>query len=323
MRQPLRKYKSMADLDDIPAGAPPPGVVPNLDDPVSKGPSFVVLGIFTSLSFLSVLVRVFVRFRFTKSWGWDDYTCIVAAIGSLSYAILYSEVNTKNPVKHIWNIGISSYPGDLESQSLSVNGIAYQITIFFTKLSILFIYLRIFGVNRLFARFVVITIAIITVFYIPLVGTGIGFLAACNDLTTLAQSHFCHYNGPIILLNASFNVVTDLWLLLLPYPVLMKLQLQTRHKLGLIAVFAAGVGACAASIARLVEIGLHYHSLDPIWSQSIIAEFSIAEINIGIIVACASCFPVFIGQIRDWVKLSTSSKFTQIQNPDSEVDQIA
>ncbi|KAI0810444.1 hypothetical protein GGR55DRAFT_140139 [Xylaria sp. FL0064] len=317
----------MADPDDIingaPAAAPPPGVAPNLDDPVSRGPSLAVLGVFTSLSFLSLLIRVFVRFRFTKSWGWDDYTCIIATIGSLSYAILYSEVSTKNPVHHTWEITVLSYPGELESQSLSVNGITYQITIFFTKLSILLLYLRIFGVNRLFARFVIISIAIITVFYTPLVGIGIGYLASCNDLTMLVESHFCRdYNGPVLLLNASFNVVTDLWLLLLPYPVLMKLQLQTRQKLGLIAIFAAGVGACAASVARLIEIGLHYHSSDPIWSQGIIAEFSIAEINIGIIVSCASCFPHFIGQMRDWL-FTARSKFTQIQTPESDVDQAA
>lgn len=88
-----------------------------------------------------------------------------------------------------------------------------------------------------------ITIVILTLLYIPLVGIGIGFLATCNDLSKLLESQFCGaYVGPVLLLNASLNVITDLWLLLLPFPPLTKLQLRPRRKLGLIAVFAAGVG---------------------------------------------------------------------------------
>lgn len=34
--------------------------------------SFTILGVFVSLSLLAVVVRIYVRFRFTKSWGWDD-----------------------------------------------------------------------------------------------------------------------------------------------------------------------------------------------------------------------------------------------------------
>jgi hypothetical protein len=63
---------SNGDYEHVPAGVPPPGVTPNLDDPISKGPSFVTLGIFVSLMLLAVLIRIFVRIRFTKSWQWDD-----------------------------------------------------------------------------------------------------------------------------------------------------------------------------------------------------------------------------------------------------------
>lgn len=147
---------AMAALDDIPAGAPaaapPPGTAPNHVDPVSMGSSFVVLGIFLSLSILAVFIRIFVRFRFTKTWGWDDYTCIVATIGSLIYAALYIEVTTKDPIRHTWDTTLSSISNTVQLQALWVNGVGYQITIFFTKLSILLLYTRIFNVNPTFSR---------------------------------------------------------------------------------------------------------------------------------------------------------------------------
>ncbi|KAI1745660.1 hypothetical protein F4680DRAFT_402906 [Xylaria scruposa] len=313
----------MANLDDIPPGAPaaapPPGVTPNLVDPVSKGPSLVVLGIFLSLSLLSVLIRGFVRLRLTRSWGWDDYACIAATIGTLTYAVFYIEVTTKAPPKHEWDIAISSFPGAIESLFISVNGLSYQITVFFARLSILLLYLRIFGVHKTFTRITIISIVIITLFYIAVIGLGIGFLAVCDDLTNLTESRFClNYSGPVLLLNASFNVITDLWLLVLPFPLLVKLQMQPRQKLGLVAVFAAGVGACAASLARLIELAVNYGKPDFVWSQSIVPEFSIAEINIGIIVACVSTFPAFFGQMRNWLRPTGSSKYSQAKSSESD-----
>jgi len=60
-------------LDHFPAGVPPPGVVSNFIDPPSKGHALVVLdGVFVSLMLVAVLIRVYVRTRLAKTWGWDD-----------------------------------------------------------------------------------------------------------------------------------------------------------------------------------------------------------------------------------------------------------
>ncbi|KAJ3578320.1 hypothetical protein NPX13_g2244 [Xylaria arbuscula] len=242
----------MTDLNDIipegaPAGAPPPGVAPNYDNPQSMAPAFFVLGFFLSLALIAVFIRVFVRFRFTKTWWWDDYTCIVAAAGSLTYAILYSKS-------------------------------AYNFIL------------------------------------------AIAFLVACDDLGKLIEEPFCSgYSIPALLFSAIFNVITDIWLLLLPFPLLVRLHLQTRQKLGLAAVFAAGLGACSASIARLAEILAHRGSTDYTWSQGIVAGFSNAEINIGIIVACASTFPVFVAQVKEWfTHVRNRSKHTRLTGSEPE-----
>lgn len=319
----------MAGLDDIPAGAPatapPPGTAPNYADPVSMDSPFVVLGIFLSLSILAVSIRLFVRFRFTKTWGWDDYTCILAAIGSVIYAALFIEVTTRDPIKHIWDTPVASLSGTVKYQSLWVNGVGYQITIFFTKLSILFLYIRIFNVNETFSRIAAISVAVLILIYLPLASLAIAFLAACKDLTSLTENPFCQgYGVPSLIFSAVFNTVTDFWLLLMPFPLLMKLKLQPRQKLGLAAVFATGIGACAASIARLIEIVIHLDSSDPTWSQSIVAEFSIVEINIGIVVACVSSFPVFFSRVQDWLRHTRrNSKHTRIPGSEPEASQIA
>lgn len=60
-------------FDHYPAATPPTGVTPNFVDPPSKGREIEILdGVFTGLMLLAVLVRLFVRARITKQWGWDD-----------------------------------------------------------------------------------------------------------------------------------------------------------------------------------------------------------------------------------------------------------
>lgn len=64
---------SSVSLTNMPAAAPPPGVKSNFVNPPSLAPTITVLdGIFISLMLVAVAVRVFVRVRGTKAWGWDD-----------------------------------------------------------------------------------------------------------------------------------------------------------------------------------------------------------------------------------------------------------
>ncbi|KAI8629733.1 hypothetical protein F5Y19DRAFT_431656 [Xylariaceae sp. FL1651] len=161
------------------------------------------------------------------------------------------------------------------------------------------------------------TIVILTLFYISLAGVAVGSLVACNSLTSLLTSQFCHnYDGPVVLLNASFNVATDFWILLLPLPLVAKLQLRLQQKVGLFIVFAAGLGACAASLARLIELAIHYRNEDLVWVEGTNAEFSVVEINIGIIVACVPCFPVFFARTRDWFRATSASNHTPVHYPE-------
>ena len=60
-------------IQDIPALAPPQGVRPNFVNPPSREHELIILeGIFVPLMLLFVSMRLFVRARITKKWGWDD-----------------------------------------------------------------------------------------------------------------------------------------------------------------------------------------------------------------------------------------------------------
>jgi hypothetical protein len=63
---------------------------------------------------------------------------------------------------------------------------------------------------------------------------------------------------------ASFNVVSDLFLLIAPIPIILKLNLSFRKKFGLSAVFLTGIMALVATtLGMYYRISLYMSKLDP------------------------------------------------------------
>ncbi|KUI69912.1 hypothetical protein VM1G_05212 [Cytospora mali] len=255
---------------------------------------------------IAILIRNFVRTRFLKNWGWDDAACNLAAVGSLSHTVLYSQMIKVGFGRHLWDIPASWLMKTSNVQLLSGNGITYPVTIFFAKLSILLLYIRIFSVNSILRMTIYTVVVILALFYSAMIGLGIGSIITCTGVQAETTAFCQTYSGPIVLVNGSFNAVTDFLILALPFPLLSKLQLRFKHKVGLGAVFAAGLAACAASLARLIEFGINYKTSDVLWVQATNAMFSSVEINVAIIVACVSCFPTFYNHTKTYM-LSTTS----------------
>lgn len=58
---------------DLPAARPSSGIEPNFVDPPAQAHSIIVLeAMFLPSMLLAVLMRIFVRARITRVWGWDD-----------------------------------------------------------------------------------------------------------------------------------------------------------------------------------------------------------------------------------------------------------
>ncbi|KAI0016368.1 hypothetical protein F4780DRAFT_783336 [Xylariomycetidae sp. FL0641] len=83
--------------------------------------------------------------------------------------------------------------------------------------------------------------AIITLFYLAMMAIAAGSIVICDGLDTNSIQFCRNYSGPIVLLNAAFNAVTDFWILIVPIPPVLRLNLRLKQKLGLLAVFTAGL----------------------------------------------------------------------------------
>ncbi|KAI9375556.1 hypothetical protein BJX61DRAFT_549254 [Aspergillus egyptiacus] len=285
-------------LELQPAVPPPPGVESNFDDPPSRQPAIIaMLAVFVSLMLLAVLVRVYARARILKSWGWDDTTCILTAIGSLANMGSFVKLLDLGLGRHMWDIPVTVFMSESNARFLAAS-IAYPWTVGFTKISILLLYRRLFPLSRIRIGIWIGIIMIGTLYGAFIIISGVN-IAKCVTVSPNI-SPFCDFvHLGLVIWQAAFNVVTDFYLVILPLPRILRLQISTKRKIGLCITFASGLGACAASIARLaISVRNLFTGWDAMWVSGKLALYSIAEINIGIIVSCVFTFPIFFSRLR-------------------------
>jgi len=127
---------------------------------------------------------------------------------------------------------------------LLVYTIVYGPTVFFIKVSILILYQRLFSLKRWMKI---------------LIYLGMGYIFLANAIATILFGALCaprngepyiiRYQRPICVDNVNnlalatsiVNLVSDIYLLALPLPLVLKLQLSNKKKTGLVAIFMTGI----------------------------------------------------------------------------------
>ncbi|KAF7502951.1 hypothetical protein GJ744_004797 [Endocarpon pusillum] len=199
-------------------------------------------------------------------WGWDDYTCILAAVGALVHMTVYMQMFKVGFRRHLWDIPAALLSSTRDRRILSANGIVYSFTIGFAKLSILLLYLCLFKVDRGLRLAIYLGIAFIAMYYTAIGGAAIASMVKCVGFGRSSTGFCSYYEKPVVVMSTVMHVVTDCYILALPLPCVMKLKLSLRRRIGVLVVFGCGI--------------------------------VVVEINTAIIVGCASCFPPFFAQTR-------------------------
>ncbi|KAJ5160783.1 uncharacterized protein N7482_007787 [Penicillium canariense] len=172
--------------------------------------------------------------------------------------------------------------------------LVYPLSIGLVKFSILAQYYRIFVTNRF--RIAVIGVAAFVFAYTIIV---IFVYVSCEfkpwrawDPTSFPKG--CNNLPAAYFSTAGINILTDLVILVMPLPLLMKLNLHRRRKYALIAIFLSGAFASAASIARLNALYKYTVTKDVSYDAIQILLWSQIEVNVAITSASApSLRPMF------------------------------
>ncbi|KAI0411877.1 hypothetical protein F5X98DRAFT_380285 [Xylaria grammica] len=278
-----------------PALAPPAGVVPNLDNPPNG--NALCLGIIAYLLILATsafTLAAYVKLFYVKKLYLEDFLAFAGFVlhVPLVHCIL-SLISRFGLFVHQWNVRVKDLAGIL--YLVHVASELYAGVIVLLKTAIL---LESWTCHILLWTNVVFY----TVIFISANATCKPF-AKLWDKTLPGD---CSDNNAFDVATASYNLVSDVFILLLPQRLIWRLHLKTKAKVGIAFIFAVGISACVAAAYRLYASIKYLEMADITYGIAGIALGIEAEIVCAMLVFWVPILPKAFKDIRNLFRLLAS-----------------
>ncbi|KAH9900376.1 hypothetical protein F4778DRAFT_138639 [Xylariomycetidae sp. FL2044] len=315
---------------------PPEGVVSDFDNR-SNGNRMVmiVVGVCMGIATLCGAIRTYAKVVCTKKVRKEDYLGLVAFafhIGATAtMVLLYQGLGL---YVHQWNVRVRELEGFLQvtiylsayisyqllpsdirfpsAHSLTVRqdyitiSVMYCIVLTFIKISILLEWTRIFVPRAKHNTFYWVCHATIWA------NTGLYIAAVVLlNLACVPREKIWHRWIPGTCLDigkanmaiASFDLVFNLLILLLPHMIIWSLYLSMRQKIAVSVIFSVGMITCACSAGRVHSSYTLLHLSDDTYNYSAHLLWGIAELTTAEMVFCIPTFPIAYRGIRPYLPL--------------------
>ncbi|KAI1642488.1 uncharacterized protein F4817DRAFT_320755 [Daldinia loculata] len=256
--------------------------------------------VFSLLAVVSVALRVLARRRANRVLDWSDYFVIAACV----FAVIYQGVSISSVLiggvgYHIEDIknrfGVES-GAEIFLQHTVANQLLWAISLCLCRVSILILSTKIFLVQSF------IVTARIT--YVLVLGWGLtAILTAFLLCRPFAYNWDKSIEGGVCgdptvswAITGVLNMISDLMILIMPMPYLLRLELAWEKRLRLAALFGVLVLPCIVSIVRIAEM-VKMDFNDFTFSSPHTIVLSSLEPCLGVMAACAMTMrPLFGGR---------------------------
>lgn len=275
-----------------------------MDESQDLGAVFILCFV---IALLCLLARITSRHISGVGLQADDYSYILGVIvaeGSFVVLMIYA-----------YQAGLGAHWDTLSPDQIllfSKLNYAYNILNVFCyppiKISILFLYKRIF-ITPTVRKVVWACVALFTGIWIS---TTLVAVFACRPIQAFYDFSIqgtCIDSVKFYWASATLNVITDLIVLTLPMPLVWKLRIPTKRKIGISLIFIAGGITFIASIIRIVYY-LRYDPADPSYSYIGDAYATVAEVTLAIVCACAPTWRPLYRSTIDTLRSRSSGLFS-------------
>ncbi|KAL2152163.1 hypothetical protein VTH82DRAFT_5347 [Thermothelomyces myriococcoides] len=167
--------------------------------------------------------------------------------------------------------------------------VIYAFALFFVKVSILCLYIRVLTYNsvRRAAKVLLVVVTITHAWIIASLFTGCIPLAGLWDKVT-HEKRYCH-PGSVYYSHSSINIATDFLIFLLPLTVLHRIHAPPKQKIALYFVFLLAFCVCVISVIRLIllyNIRFINTRKDVSMNGVIVAILNMLEVHTAVVCAC-------------------------------------
>ncbi|KAH8647368.1 hypothetical protein BX600DRAFT_153121 [Xylariales sp. PMI_506] len=259
--------------------------------PVESRSNQIILTAIISMSLAVVVIagRCGARWKLTGRLWSDDYIAIFTLIFFLAFAAMEGVSAEKGFGLHHWNVNPAN--GPILSQLLYASKLVYVVVQCTGKIGILVMYQRVFDTGSNGVRWFRFTIWGLIAFclveeliYILIIALQCLPVAALWDTSITGAK--CINADLAFFIGAIFNIVGDIVLIILPIPMLHKLQVSQRKRIGVAIMFAVASLGFVASIVRVKYLVEGASKFDSSWYYVGVGVWSIIELLC--VVVCGS-----------------------------------
>ncbi|THV77446.1 hypothetical protein D6C92_01214 [Aureobasidium pullulans] len=259
----------------------------------------IVAAVSTSIAFVALSLRLMTRAFIVRNVGPEDYVVLVAFALSVALTALicvevqhgqgrhYSTVSPEE-LEQLNKVSLPErFPGSLLTylKAFWASVPVYQASLTLTKISILLQYRRVF-VGTGIQRFILGSIGVVIIYGLWSVLSTAFMCSPVSYFWDRSISGHCLSRLGVWFSNSALNIITDIVICVMPFPVLNKLHLPRKQKYALMAVFGLGLFVCLTSILRLKSLYDISVSDDITWDNTPAAYWSSLEVNFAVIAAC-------------------------------------
>ncbi|KAH7354252.1 hypothetical protein B0T11DRAFT_342368 [Plectosphaerella cucumerina] len=285
---------------------PPEGYVVDFDNPQRNSvlTTYVVATVGMVLAAAFVAQRLYVKAFIRNKLGIDDAVVIVAWLGSIAIQVLTIRSFAVGFMGvHGWEIPFEKFQ-EFALFGAYINSIVYTVPTCLSKIVILLFLLEINHNNKWY-RWSVYT----AMFVVAGSSTAIFFssLFPCQpfqknyDITFPPDQGTCIDRPAMFQATAALGVVTDIIIILIPVPMVLRLHISQSKKIGLLVLFAIGSATVVTSIIRLALLISALDEVDQTWGGGPIHVWICVEANLLIMCACLSTLRHFIRTVAPWL----------------------
>ncbi|CAK3813283.1 Hypothetical predicted protein [Lecanosticta acicola] len=298
---------------DTPLAPAPPGFTTDFSD---EGYAPTLRGLIIALLVLNTIftvARVYTRAGPLRSFGIDDGFVIAAWISTTVHMAVTLDALAHGFGHHLWNIRVSGYAHLY--RDFFVLEVWSTVVYCSLKLAFLFTYERIFSPTKVYRYLIWGGITVCFLFYF---GSFWWLIFKCSPIAASWDPFITNYTCAKEFVSGGetgvFNVISDVYILFLPIPMIWNLQTNTKRKLRLLAVFSVGLFTAVTSIVRLAETVIQAKNPDAFYALGKVDIWALLEYSIGLMVVCSLVFTALWNKVlvgpatKIWNSLSSAAK---------------
>ncbi|KAL8804144.1 MAG: hypothetical protein Q9200_005950 [Gallowayella weberi] len=233
-----------ANSSSLPLSLPPPGMTADFEHPTSN--SFhVTIAAATCIPIIVMLasLRMYNLLCIHRQRTVADYTFMLATIWTIIYfGLLMGLLNKGLFGRHIWEIRLEDLTNNPFLLVLLLESL-YGPFVWLIKTSLFLLYRQIFSTKRYLQNLVWAGIIVTGLFYWSSTIAKIALCAPRRHETYIMAfaTARCGRTKTLAVGSGVFNILSDLYLIVIPIPPTLALHLNPRKKWRLIAVFLTGI----------------------------------------------------------------------------------